>query len=84
MATKKKPVKPKTAREEPDRWTIQAKRSLRVPFTEIAKSLGMTVSGAVSLALDQWRREQQAKLIKMQDEVCIAGDGKGKEVINEG
>lgn len=78
MATKKKPIKLKAVMEEPEYWTVKVKKSLRVPFTEIAKSLGMTVNGAASLALDQWRREQQEKLIKMQAEEFIAGDGKEK------
>lgn len=78
MATKKKPVKSKPVRGEPEYWTVKVKRNLLVPFTEIAKSLGMTVNGAASAALDQWRREQQAKLIKTQAEEFIAGDGKGE------
>lgn len=78
MTAKKKPVNTKAVRKEPEYWTVKVKKSLRVPFTEIAKSFGMTVNGAASLALDQWRREQQAKLIRMQAEEFIAVDGKEK------
>ena len=61
MAAKKKPVKLKEAGKEPARWTIQVNSELLEPVTAMAGRLGMTISGAGSVALEQWLRKQQAE-----------------------
>lgn len=69
MATKKKPVKPKVAREEPEHWTVLMDRNLMGPVRAMASSLGYSKTGFCNAAV-------RAFIAKQQAEAFIAGDGK--------
>lgn len=69
MATKKKPVKPKAVREEPEYWTVLMDRSLMEAVERMASILGYSKAGFCNAAVRAFIAKHQAKAF-------IAEDGK--------